>query len=85
MLKIRSPLGLVSEAYLLKALGGRWWLEDIRKQKEGTDKVMFSKYEVHKSYILSQVFSIYAKPHICKLLTGIAWLDWVIAHVGKKP
>lgn len=26
----------------------------------------------------------YVTKPICKLLTGIAWLDWVIAHVGKN-
>lgn len=76
----------VLETYLLKALGGEVVVrKDIRKQKEGTDKVMFSKYGVQKNCILLQMFSTYAKPCICKLLTGIAWLDWVIAHVGKKP
>lgn len=63
----------VLETYLLKALGGKVVVrEDIRKQKEGTDKIMFSKYGVQKNCVLLQVLSTYAKPHVCKLLTGIA-------------
>lgn len=59
-------------------------VREKRKWKEKTDKVVFFKYDIQKSEILSQVFSTYAKSHICKLLTDVPWLDWVIAHVGKK-
>ena len=54
---------LVLETHLLKALGGEVVVkEDIRKQKEGTYKVMFPKYGIQKNCLLLQVFSTYAKP-----------------------